>query len=285
VVIDALNFGADSYLQKGGDPKAQFVELEYRIHQAVTRCRAEKTALASERRLADIIDFLPDATFVIDREGKVIAWNRAMEAMTGVPAQDIMGLGNYEYAMPFYGSRRRILIDMIFERDEKILKHYYNVIDQVGDLLIAETDLPRPKGKPVSLWGKASPLYDEKGRVVGAIESIRDITDRKQAETTVKTANERLNLMNNIIRHDILNQVTVLLGNLEVVEMLSQHPEQQHYIANAEAAGRMIRDQIEFTREYQKIGEKAPEWQNPGELLKIVIRKFNSQGIRVENHK
>jgi PAS domain S-box-containing protein len=284
VVIDALNFGADSYIPKGGDPKEQFGELECRIHQVVEMCRAEKTAQVSERRLADIFDFLPDATFVIDREGKVIAWNRAMEAMTGVPAQDIMGQGNYEYALPFYGSRRRILIDMIFGKDEKILTHYYSSADQVGDLLIAETDLPRQGGKPVSLWGKASPLYDEKGRVVGAIESIRDITDLKKAEMTVKTANERLNLMNNIIRHDILNQVTVLLGNLEIVGMHSQHPEQQHYIANAETAARMIRDQIEFTREYQKIGGKAPEWQNPGELLEIVIRKFNSQGIRLENH-
>ncbi|NSW81817.1 MAG: PAS domain-containing protein [Syntrophothermus sp.] len=58
-----------------------------------------------------VIDFLPDPTLVIDREGKVIFWNRAMEEMTGVPAQEILGKGNYEHAIPFYGERRPILID------------------------------------------------------------------------------------------------------------------------------------------------------------------------------
>jgi len=49
-----------------------------------------------------VIDFLPDATFVIDREGTVTAWNRAMEDLTGVPAESMLGKGNYEYSLPFY---------------------------------------------------------------------------------------------------------------------------------------------------------------------------------------
>lgn len=51
----------------------------------------------------EIINFLPDATFVIDLDGKVIAWNRAMEDVTGVTASDILGKGDYDYALPFYG--------------------------------------------------------------------------------------------------------------------------------------------------------------------------------------
>ena len=50
---------------------------------------------------AEIIDFLPDATLVIDAEGTVIAWNRAMEELTGVPAADVVGRGDHEYALPF----------------------------------------------------------------------------------------------------------------------------------------------------------------------------------------
>jgi PAS domain-containing protein len=62
----------------------------------------------SEQRLADIIDFLPDPTLVIDKEGLVIAWNRAMEKLTGIRALDILGKGDYEYALPFYKIRRPI---------------------------------------------------------------------------------------------------------------------------------------------------------------------------------
>ena len=122
VVIQALNAGADFYLQKGGDPAAQFAELAHKIRQAISRRQAEFSLIESEKRLADIINFLPDATFAIDRSGKVIAWNRAIEEMTGVAAADILGKGEYEYAIPFYGTRRKILIDLIFEPDDIIAR-------------------------------------------------------------------------------------------------------------------------------------------------------------------
>jgi len=187
VVIEAINNGADFYIQKGGDPKAQFAELAHKIRRAIHRKRAELSIIESEKRLADIINFLPDATFAIDRVGHVIAWNRAIEEMTGIPAADMLGKGDYEYAIPFYGSRRKILIDLIFEPDEIIAKHYAHIIHD-KDILIAETSFPRPKGRTVTLMGKASPLYNRSGEIVGAIESIRDITVLKDAETSLLRA-------------------------------------------------------------------------------------------------
>jgi len=65
------------------------------------RKRAEQQLHESQRRLADIIEFLPDATLAIDRAGKVIAWNRAIETMTGVSKEDMLGKGDHEYAQPF----------------------------------------------------------------------------------------------------------------------------------------------------------------------------------------
>jgi PAS domain S-box-containing protein len=73
--------------------------------------QAQLAAQESQRRLADIISFLPDPVFVVDHAGTVIAWNRAIEEMTGVQAEAILGKGNYEYALPFYGECRPILID------------------------------------------------------------------------------------------------------------------------------------------------------------------------------
>ena len=127
VVIEAINNGADFYLQKGGDPKSQFAELAHKLRQAIGRKRAEKALSDSEKRLADIINFLPDATFAIDTHGLVIAWNRAIEEMTGISAAGIIGKGNFEYAIPFYGSRRPILIDLIFKPDETVTQYYSNV--------------------------------------------------------------------------------------------------------------------------------------------------------------
>jgi CheY-like chemotaxis protein len=114
VVIEAINNGVDFYLQKGGDVRAQFAELSHKIRQAVASRRIEYSLVESEKRLADIIDFLPDATFAIDRDGKIIAWNHAIEEMTGLLAQEMLGKGDHEYAIPFYGKRRPILIDLVF---------------------------------------------------------------------------------------------------------------------------------------------------------------------------
>lgn len=181
VVIEAINNGADFYLQKGGDPEAQFAELSHKIRQAVARRSAEHRRTESEKRLLDIINFLPDATFAIDKAGHVISWNRAMEEMTGVAAKDILGRGNYEYAIPFYGTRRPILIDLVFAPHDEIRQRYSFVhIDR--NILTGETIDATPNGIACILWGMAAPLYNNQGVVVGAIESIRDITSRKRAE-------------------------------------------------------------------------------------------------------
>ncbi len=73
-----------------------------------------------------IIEFLPDATFVIDLDGKVIAWNSAMEMLTSIPAQLMLGKGNYEYALPFYKQRRPILVDLVFMPEVELEKKYEN---------------------------------------------------------------------------------------------------------------------------------------------------------------
>ncbi len=164
----------------------------------ITEQRRIREALReSEQRLADIIEFLPDATFAIDREGIVIAWNRAMEEMTGVKAPDIIGRGDYEYAITFYGMRRPILIDLILHPDDRIERGYY-VLKKDRDLLIIETDVPQVKGQKAFLWAKASPLYDSRGNIVGAIESIRDITDRKLVEESVRKRGKELKIKTHI---------------------------------------------------------------------------------------
>ncbi len=191
IVIEAINNGVDFYLQKGGDVKSQFAELSHKVKQAVARRQAELSLIESEKRLTDIINFLPDATFAINRDGIIIAWNRAIEEMTGLPAEIMVGKGDHEYALPFYGERRPILIDLIFETDEVIEQKYSHIIHQ-KDLLIADTRLPRLQGREVILLGKASPLYNSQGEIVGAIEAIRDITEQKTAEDELQAAYEQI---------------------------------------------------------------------------------------------
>jgi len=194
IVIEAINNGADFYLQKGGQAKAQFAELEHKIRQGVARRNAEHQLVESEKRLADIINFLPDATFAIDMEGTVIAWNRAMEEMTGIPSEEMLGKGNHEYTIPFYGDRRPILIDMVFEPDE-VLAEQYSHISRDRGVLRAEAHLTHSDGRPVILTATARPLYDREGTIAGAIESMRDISCMRSAEEALRASEEKYRLV------------------------------------------------------------------------------------------
>lgn len=159
---------------------------------------AEEALRESERRLGDIIEFLPDATLAIDREGRIIAWNKAIEEMTGFKAADMLGKGDYEYALPFYGKRRPILIDFVSNWDEEMEKQY-SFVHKFGDVLVTETDVPFVRGQNRTLWGKAGPLFDSSARVIGAIESIRDITERKAMEEELRKSEEKYrNILENM---------------------------------------------------------------------------------------
>jgi len=181
VIIEALNSGVDFYLQKGGDPTSQFAELKNIIIKSVRQKRAEDFQRQSEKRMAEILNHLPEATFAINHESRVIAWNMAIEEMTGVRAADILDKGDSLYAVPFYGTKRPMLIDLIDADDTRLAELGYEDIRREGSALIAQTTRARPQEKEMVLWIKATPFYDENGRRAGAIETMRDTTAERAA--------------------------------------------------------------------------------------------------------
>ena len=149
------------------------------------RKRSEEALQAAHEQLKGIIEFLPDATFVIDVAGRVIAWNRAIEEMTGVRKEKMIGMGDYAYAVPFYGEPRPILIDFVMKSFERPID-FYNFIEAQDKLLSGEVFAPNTyEGRGAYLWGTASPLFNKTGSLIGAVEAIRDITDQKDIESTL----------------------------------------------------------------------------------------------------
>jgi len=149
------------------------------------RKNAEEALQSSRRQLSDIIDFLPDATLAIDKERRVIIWNKAIEIMTGIPAAEMIGKGKYAYSIPFYGKPRTLLLDLCFSDDKEIVRRYPN-FSRNGNAISSEVFCPALNSN-IGAWVsiKASPLHDLAGNIVGAIESIRDISDQKLVEKEI----------------------------------------------------------------------------------------------------
>jgi PAS domain S-box-containing protein len=176
------------------DDSGELVEFQSVGQDITEQKKLDEELRRAYKRLMDIIGFLPDATFVVDEDRRVIAWNRAIEDMTGVRNEEIIGEGDYAYGVPFYGFNRPILIDHIFLDDDG-LRDEYDYIKRMGDTVFGEVFVPSLYGgKGAYLFGTASPLFDDEGRIVGAIESIRDITDRKRAEMVLQKAHDELEI-------------------------------------------------------------------------------------------
>jgi two-component system, sensor histidine kinase and response regulator len=164
-----------------------------RLFRRIVEGKASEEALRKIcKKSDDILEWLPDATLVIDHERKVIGWNHAIEKLTGISKEDMLGKGNEAYSTPFYGEPRPILIDLVMSGDHDI-EAEYDIVTKIGDTFQAEIYSPKAYGgKGAYLRGLASVLRDENGEIIGAIESIRDITLRKEAEKTIK---EQLNFL------------------------------------------------------------------------------------------
>ncbi len=194
------------------DETGKLVAIEGIARNITERKQAEDALRKVNQTLLGIIEFLPDATFVIDQDRKVIAWNRAIEVMTGVTKEEILGKGGHAYSIPFYGDKRPMLIDMVFD-DEVHLPHEYDFVRKKGSTYYAEAHVPETYlGEGAYLWIMASPLYDEHGHRIGAIESIRDISEHKMMEEELRSSAEKIKLFAYSVSHDLKSPIIGING-------------------------------------------------------------------------
>ncbi|MDD1715582.1 MAG: PAS domain S-box protein, partial [Methanolinea sp.] len=151
----------------------------------------EKALKSTYEKLQEAIEFMPDPTYIVDRNNKVIAWNRALEALTGVKKEEVLTRGDYARVFTFFGDARPLLIDILNLPAHELAKSYPNV-RRFGDSIFVEAFVPGLHGgRGAYLWGKATPLFDREGNSVGAIESLRDMSEWKRAKESLAHAREK----------------------------------------------------------------------------------------------
>ena len=198
IVIEALNNGADYYVQKGGDPESQYSELVNMVKMAVEKKRVEEELRQANLLSFTIINHLPDPTFVVDIKGKIIAWNNAMGKITGITAQKVLGKDVNEFFLKRYGIHNFPLVNVYLNPDQDLTISHSEIKYEDGPVT-AETKIIDTNGKEIILWVKVTPLYDKNMQISGAIETIRDITNIKQAERNLRETNQQLQDIINFI--------------------------------------------------------------------------------------
>ena len=264
------------------------------LRMSVERETAEYARRAAEQRLLNVIEFLPDATFVIDEDKRVIAWNRACENMTGVEKQGLLGIGDYAYAEPFFGERRPILIDLL-DLPSPELEATYKYISRKDHLIFAESFIPRLRdGQGAHLWGVAAPLFDQEGQRCGAIEVVRDMTEHKRAENELRHREERYRTLVEESFDGIFVQkgVTIVFANARLHEMLGYemgeleglnhwlvyHPD-YHAITRERAQARMRNEDVPTQYEVRLQAKDGSSFE--GEIRARAIRLNGEAGVQV----
>jgi PAS domain S-box-containing protein len=212
--------GTDVWIQitgKAFDPLNPALGSVWTFDDISERIENENRFKSLEAKLSDIFEFLPDATFVLDAEMRVIAWNNAMEEMSGISKEEMIGQGNYAYTVPFFGERRKNLIDLL-ELDDAVLQANYSNITRKGAALMAETFCPALYGgKGGYIWAITAPLYDSNGNRIGSIEGLRDISKLKKIEEELLRSNRELEQFAYVASHDLQEPLRKITGFTELL--------------------------------------------------------------------
>ncbi len=132
----------------------------------------------------------PIPTFVIDGEHRVVQWNRALERLSGIPADEVIGTTDHWRA--FYEEQRPCLADLLLDEAVDQIPNWYGINCRKSELLDGAYEGTchfRNLGDAGRwLHFTAAAIRGPEGRVLGAVETLQDITDRKRAAQTVRQA-------------------------------------------------------------------------------------------------
>jgi signal transduction histidine kinase len=143
----------------------------------------------SSKTLTKIIDGSAIASFVINNNHKVTHWNTAMEALSGIKRENMIGKDSYSEV--FYSHKRPTMADMIVSRatPAEIEKYYsgkYRKSQLIEGAYEAEDFFQGLDKNGKWLHFTASPLIDDDGHMIGAMETLEDITERKELESNLR---------------------------------------------------------------------------------------------------
>jgi PAS domain-containing protein len=157
------------------------------------RKQAEQRLIESEKRLSSIFEGFSIPAFVIGKDHKVMLWNRALEKLSKIPAEEMIGTNKHWRA--FYAKERPCIADLLVDSAVKNISRWYSgkyrKFDVAEDAFEATDFFPELGKKGRWLRFTAAVVRDSQGELVGAVETLEDITDKKTAEAALKESAPR----------------------------------------------------------------------------------------------
>jgi PAS domain S-box-containing protein len=208
-----------------------------------------------------LFNHMTDGVLVTNEQDLVVNINPAGAEMLGKPAKDVIG---------------RSVLDLIPGLAQDFLRCKTEILAECEILLPG-----KESGEQYEV--NCMPLRPARETTSGRLVILHNIHVRHRAQTALLLANQKLNLLNDVTRHDMLNTLTALLINLEYARTLSEDKKISGILSEAENAARILQEQVEFTRDYQDMGIKEPAWQDLGDTLRRAMNGISPGKVRIES--
>jgi signal transduction histidine kinase len=224
------------------------------MKQAISEGSASVCRVYEQTKTCDLLQGSPIPTFVIDESHTVILWNRACEHITGLSSTEIIGTNHSWKA--FYPQDRPTMADLIVSGGlaDEITQHYGTIWQSSSTIEGAyeSEDFFPDMGKDGTwLFFTASPLTDINGRMIGAIETLQDISARKQAEESLKKYRDNLEELVRQRTAELAQAHNELVAKAAILEQANEELSQYAFVASHDlrAPLRAVRNYADFLRE------------------------------------
>lgn len=244
------------------DGAGRALGIEGMIRDVTWNKKAEETLKSSKELLEGVFDGIKDAVGVVKPDYTIVRYNRASyEIMNGTP-EDI---GKKCYELLGRSGPCDVCATKIALKSKK-LEETEGYFPEIGRYMVC----------------RSNPIIGEDGEIRLIVGQLSDISERRRTELALQQANKKLNILNSITRHDILNWLTALLGYLDIEKDMVSDASHLAIIEKEEISAVNIQRLITFTKDYQDVGVKSPIWQNVASVVGNAIRHHDLNGIEVE---
>ena len=234
------------------------------------RKRFEEVIRESRQILDAIINTIPARVFWKDKDLTYIGCNTQFARDAGFEKPEDV-IGKDDYTMSWREQAE------LYRADDRL------VIESGRPRLLIEEPQTTPSREKISLLTSKVPLKDATGEIIGVLGTYLDITERKKAEEVLQRTNKKLNLLSSITRHDITNQLAVLMGYLTILEKKQPDHTLSEYFSRVKTTAERISSMIRFTQEYEAIGVNAPAWQECRKLVDTAVKQAPLGKVIVKN--
>ncbi len=228
------------------------------------RIAAENLLRKSEAEYRTFVESADESIYTVDLQGKYLLTNTRNLERQGISSDKIQKKS--------YGD--------LHSREDTL--HFSALIEKVITSRTSLQDEYERQGR--SFIRQLNPVIDPESSEIIAITVISsEITERNCTEKALRQANKKLNLLSSITRHDINNQLTVLMGFLSVLEKEEPDPIHNEYFLRVMTSAKRISDMIQFTKEYEEIGVHAPIWEDVHSLVDLAGKNVHLGKVEVRN--